>query len=217
MSASKYARRADSAHDKIYSERLSVSFEFLDLSLPEFFIHGLNEEHYRKFFDCLNALANATEAQIVQQTHPSLIPKSIFNKGGTYLSFPDSLIDLIAVKIRAPKRAPDPEDTEAIKIDAAELQDAKSQASEVIRRAFEVRIAKSFGRLHGFVWNKVFYLVWIDPAHNLYPNDTGIRLHKNYATVKGFGPDEIRGVLDTNKSLVEECNQLKADIDSLLL
>jgi len=134
VSSSKYSRRADSAHDKISSERLSVSFEFLDLSLPEFFIHGLDEEHYRKFFDCLNALANATKAQIVQQTHPSLIPKSIFNKGGTYPSFPAILIDLIALKIRAPKSAPDPDDIEAIKIAEAELRDSKSQASEVIRR-----------------------------------------------------------------------------------
>lgn len=34
----------------------------------------------------------------------------------------------------------------------------------------QFRLSKSEGRVHGFVVGNIFYIVWLDPHHNLYPD-----------------------------------------------
>lgn len=217
MASNKYGHAAEKDHAKVAAEKLRVSFDYLDLTLPEFFIHGLDAEHYRKIFDCVNSVADATEDQIVQQTHPSLEPKSIFNKGGTYKGFPEHLEEVIARKIAGPMRRVDPLDKAAAKAAEERVAQAKAQAKAIVDRAFEVRIAKGYGRIHGIVWDKVFYVVWLDPAHNLYPNTRygGIRLHKTFATVRGFNPEEVQMLKEANRTLADEYNQLQEDYQKL--
>lgn len=201
---SKYSQIAEKSHSKVAAEKLQVSLDFLDWDHPEiFFVHGLEPEHYKKLFECLAELGRSTEEQIVQQTHPSLSPKSIFNnKNATINCFPDRIKDLLRHQLEGPK--PD-----------ANINYA-TMAQNAIDRAFEVRIGRSYGRLHGFVLNKVFHVVWLDPAHNLYPDiNDGVRGPAKYATVKGFGPAEVIDLKEKNRQLVEAMNNLQEKMNSL--
>jgi hypothetical protein len=220
MAGGKYAQPAEKDHAKVAAEKLRVSFEYLDLSLPHFFIHGLEADHYRKVFDCINEVATATEDQIVQQKHPSLEAKSIFNTaGGEYKQFPPELEQRIVVKIAGPRKLVNGRDKAEVKAEedayALAHAQAETQAKTMMTRAFEVRVGKAYGRIHGMVWNKVFYVIWFDPAHNLYPDDRhgGVRFHKDFVTVKGFSPETVHELRETH---LEHCRQLQADHDKLL-
>lgn len=35
--------------------------------------------------------------------------------------------------------------------------------------AWQFEISKSLGRIHGYFVTSVFYVVWLDPKHELYP------------------------------------------------
>lgn len=229
MAANKYSQPAERDHAKVAKEKLRVSFEFLDLELPHFFFHGLDAEHYRKIFDCINSVADATEDQIVQQTHPSLEAKSIFNTSrGTYRRFPERVEENVALKIAGAGRRVDPLDKASVKAaqdeHALAIARAKTDAKRIVNTAFEISVGRAWGRIHGFVWDKTFYAVWFDPAHNLYPTKTnGIRLHREYATVKGFGPDEVaevvaanRQLTDDNAELQRECGRLEVENHELM-
>lgn len=220
--ANRYARQADKDHADANALKLRVSFEYLDLSLPHFFFHGLEAEHYRKIFDCINTVANATESEIVQQRHPSLESKSIFNTTtGTYKRFPESIEDAIAQKIKVP-----PADIAKLSGPALKaaletsLRYAREEAKKIVGTAFEVRISKAYGRIHGIVWDKVFYVVWFDPAHNLYPDRNGIRLHGAFAEVKSFSPESVMALKDAHEThcaeLTAKCHELEQELDSFL-
>jgi len=47
----------------------------------------------------------------------------------------------------------------------------------------QIRIAKSKGGIHGILIGNTFYIVWIDPHHNLYPDE-------RYGGRKFFSPPE---------------------------
>jgi hypothetical protein len=214
MADNKYAKGAERDHASVDAEKLQVSFDYLDLGSEHFFIHGLSPDHYRKIFDCINAIAKSTEAEISKQTHPSLVPKSIFNKKGTYPGFPAQLLPQIAERLLA-------EQKRGAAASAQDRDDANTQAKTVIHRAFEVRVGKTYGRIHGIIWDKVFYVVWFDPAHNLYPDDRhGIKLHDAFATVKGFGPDEVTALKVAHDEHCAEFGtryeQLKSEHEELL-
>lgn len=36
---------------------------------------------------------------------------------------------------------------------------------------WQFRLSKSKGRVHGFVQGNVFYIIWLDPDHNFYPDE----------------------------------------------
>ena len=36
---------------------------------------------------------------------------------------------------------------------------------------YQIRISKSKGGIHGIFRDNVFYVIWLDPLHNLYPDD----------------------------------------------
>lgn len=200
----KIARIADSDHKEVESTRLRVSFDFVDWDSSEFFfVHGLEPGHYRKIFDCIDRIGKSTEAEIVQQTHDSLTPKPIFrNDKGIKKSFPDDL----AAKIK-----------EKFGPQLAINGDPDENAKKAAATAFEVRVhGKSDGRIHGFVWNKTFHVVWFDPAHNLYPR-TGEKpkSHKEYATVPGFSPACVEAVREENRKLHDEHDALRREFDEL--
>jgi len=179
----------------VSDEKLKISFEYISLGSEEFFFHGLEQEYYVKFFECITQIKKSVEKDILEQTHPSLKPKSIFNKKGTKDEFPSSVINKVADKIFLETRNRD---------------EANSQAKSITtKRAFEVRVTRSYGRLHGFIWNNIFHVVWVDPAHNLYPlNKYGIRKQEDYATVKAFSGDEVVRLKDELKNLQEQYDEL---------
>jgi len=47
-----------------------------------------------------------------------------------------------------------------------------SMSEEIQDSAWQLGITKSEGRFHGFFVGTVFYVVWLDPDHVLYPSGT---------------------------------------------
>lgn len=198
-------RIADTDHKEVESTRLRVSFDFVDWDTSDlFFVHGLELDHYRKIFNCLDRLSRSTEAEILQQTHSDLTPKPIFrNSSGTRKSFPDNLVGKIKEKFGA---------------DLASNGDPDEYAQKIATTAFEVRVhGKGYGRIHGIVWNKTFYVIWFDPAHNLYPRKgEKPKLHRDYATVAGFSPANVQALQEENRRLHDEHDALRKEHDDLL-
>ena len=89
---------------------------------------------------------------------------------------------------------------------------SKAQATEIASRAFEISLSKNYGRLHGFIWNNTFHIVWFDPAHNLYPMKSGITKHRDAATVKCFSPHETLRLQEKIRELQEEIAQLYEEL-----
>lgn len=200
----KLLRIAESEHADVESTRLRVSFDFVDWDTSElFFIHGLELDHYKKIFDCIDRLGQSTEADILRQTHDSLTPKPIFrNEKGTRKSFPDGLVDKIKEKFRS---------------ELADNGDPDEAARKIADTAFEVQVqGKGYGRIHGFVWNKSFHVVWFDPAHNLYPR-TGEKpkSHREYATVPGFSPACVEAVRNENRKLHDDHDALRGEFEAV--
>ena len=193
--SSKISKIAAKDAQTVGSEKLKISFEYMDWSTQEFFFHGLEQSYYFKFFECITQIKKSVEKDILEQTHPLLTPKSIFHKRGTKDEFPSGVIGKVADKLFLETRDRDSANDEAISI--------------TTRRAFEVRVAKSYGRLHGFIWNNIFHVVWIDPAHNLYPlNKYGVRKQEDYATVQSFSGDEFVRLRDELRTLQEQYDEL---------
>lgn len=194
MPKSKYKRIADSDARSVSDEKLRVSFEYIDWDTEEFFFHGMEVKYYQKVFSCICEISKCKERDILEQTHPSLSPKSIFNSSSAIKnSFPKDVISKIKDKLYVQTR--DEESSEA-------------QATEIASRAFEISLSKNYGRLHGFIWNNTFHVVWFDPAHNLYPMEFGVTKHIDAATVKCFAPDEALKLQAKIKELLEEIAEL---------
>lgn len=70
------------------------------------------------------------------------------------------------------------------------------------------KIVGYHGRLHGFVWNNTFNIVWFDPAHNLYPMQRGLTKHKDAAKVRCFGPSETLRLQEEIKKIQQEYEEL---------
>ena len=193
-----YMEIAEAEFKKAEATKLRVSFDYVEWD-DDFFLHGLDAEYYKKLVGTLAEIKKSTEDLILQQRHPSLGAKSIFNTStSTRPAFPQAVVDKIAAKLKG---------------EAAAADDAIAKAKAIVDRAFEVRVGKSYGRVHAFVWDKVFHIVWFDPAHNLYPKkEQGIRSAKDYATVKCFSPDAVNEVQEKNRKLVDEYNELAAKL-----
>ena len=201
----KYQGIAEEDHKKAEATLLRLSFEYLDWDDGDlFFLHGLEADYYKKDFETLSEVKRSTESSILTQNHPSLVPKSIFNTPKSKRSsFPVKIIDTIETKLKAESAGLSP-------------SESRQKAKTIVDRAFEVRVGKAYGRVHAFLWDKVFHVVWFDPAHNLYPKeDHGIRGPKEYATVKCFSPAEVEAVLAENRRVVDEQNEISAKMTAL--
>lgn len=194
MGKNKFASIADQDAKIVAEERLRVSFEYIDWESEEFFFHGMEIKYYQKFFDCIETIKSSKEKQITEQTHPSLSPKSIFNSGTAIKnSFPEHIIEKIKSKLF---------------VETRDEETSKAKANEIASRAFEVRVTKNYGRIHGFIWNNTFNIVWLDPAHNLYSIKSGITKHRDAATIKCFSPDECLRLQETIRELQQEIAEL---------
>ena len=194
MARNRFAGIADNDAKNVSDEKLKVSFEYLDWGSEEFFFHGMEVKYYQKFFACITEIKASNEKDIAQQTHPSLSPKSIFNSSSSIKgSFPEYVISKMAEKLFVQTR---------------DRENAELDAKEILSRAFEISLSKNYGRLHGFLWNNVFHLVWFDPAHNLFPMDKGITRHVDAAKVTCFSPDEALKLQAKIKELQSEYNEL---------
>lgn len=194
MANNKYKKISENDAQSVSEEKLRISFEFIDWSAEEFFFHGMEESYYVKFFDCLSEIKKAKEKELTQQVHPSLSPKSIFNSETAIKdAFPTGVVDKLKGKLLVQTR---------------DKEESEVQAKEIASRAFEISLSKNYGRIHGFIWNNTFHIVWFDPAHNLYPMNASVKKHRDVATVRCFSPDEVMRLQTVIKELQVENAEL---------
>ncbi len=198
---------AEDSYRQISNEKLRISFKFVDWESEEFFLHGLSKKYYELLFDAFNDIQTSTADDIKQQTHPRLMPKFINWKGDSTItksSFPDKIKDSLRPQCGN---------------DENELQ---KQYEEMSRDSFELRVAKDYGRIHGFIFDNTFYIVWFDPAHNLFPGrddkgrDRKTKLPSEVAQVKSFSPEEVNRIKELNIALSEENQRLRQENAELM-
>lgn len=185
----------------VENERLRVSFEYICWENEEFFFHGLDSKDYQKYFESFNEITRYKEKDIQQQTASSLTPKSIFNTNkSSYICFPESIKNKIADKL---------------KLETKDPEESLKNAESIINRAFELRVGKNYGRVHGFLWSNVFYVVWLDPAHNLYPMMHGIKSPEEFCKIKAFSIDKISEMKNLVQKQADQIAELEKDLDEL--
>ena len=77
-----------------------------------------------------------------------------------------------------------------------------------LKDCYQIRISKSKGGIHGVFNENVFYVIWLDPLHNMYPDD-------RYGGLKVITPPKTC-CMDRNEALEElkrENAQLKEDCE----
>ena len=77
-----------------------------------------------------------------------------------------------------------------------------------LKDCYQLRIAKSKGGIHGVFYDNIFYVIWLDPLHNMYPN-------KNYGGLKKIKPPSTC-CMDRDEKLLElerENQKLKEEND----
>lgn len=76
-----------------------------------------------------------------------------------------------------------------------------------LKDMWQIRISKSKGGIHGVFYENIFYLIWFDPQHNLYPDD-------KYGGIKVIKPPmtccKDRDIVI--QQLTDECEKYKKDI-----
>lgn len=73
---------------------------------------------------------------------------------------------------------------------------------------WQIRISKSKGGIHGIFKDNIFYVIWFDPHHNLYPDD-------KYGGLKKINPpkdcckDREEQICDLQNQLKKTCEDLE--------
>lgn len=77
-----------------------------------------------------------------------------------------------------------------------------------LKDCYQIRISKSKGGIHGIFRENVFYVIWLDPLHNMYPDDRygGLRKVKVPNTCCKDRDEEI---LELDEEILELKEQLK--------
>ena len=82
-----------------------------------------------------------------------------------------------------------------------------------LKDMYQIRISKSKGGIHGVFRENIFYVIWLDPLHNMYPDDRfgGLRRIREASTCCKDRDDEILGLkeeLEKAKNEAKEWEQL---------
>lgn len=78
-----------------------------------------------------------------------------------------------------------------------------------IEDMWQIRLGKSKGGIHGVLYENVFYIIWFDPQHNLYPDE-------NYGGIKKIVPpstcckERDSEIVELNKQI----ESLKSELDA---
>lgn len=185
-------------------KKLTISYKFVEHDMECFFLHGLSKDYYRHLTDALEKIQNITEDDLRQQKDcDGLKPKTInFNAPKiTQKTFPIETTSSIYAYIKAKTRKEDGTSDEKI---------ISENLKEFIKNSFELRLSTNSGRIHGFVNQNIFYIIWFDPAHNLYLSkhmgkETKIDLPHDVQKLKPICPTNYQ---EYNKKLQEIENYL---------
>lgn len=207
-----FNKYVESAAERLDSKRMSISFKFVDHKNDYFFMHGLSKDFYEHLTESFDKIQNISENDLRQQkpiTH-SLDPKSINFQKSSQDSFPideDSTI-YSYIKSRIAK-----EDGEANK------EIIEESLNEFIKNAFEIKVSKNLGRIHGFVYSNIFYIVWFDPAHNLFLSKHmgqpgKLQLSHEIEKIKPICPEKFQEYNQQIQELDEFIELIISEIDS---
>jgi len=75
---------------------------------------------------------------------------------------------------------------------------------------YQIRISKSKGGIHGILIENIFYVVWLDPHHNMYPDDRYgglVKIIRAPQTCCKDRDDELFELGETIKQLKEELRE----------
>lgn len=77
-----------------------------------------------------------------------------------------------------------------------------------LKECYQIRISKSKGGIHGIFYENIFYVIWLDPLHNMYPDE-------HYGGLKKIKPPNTccRDREKTIVDLQEQINQLKDELE----
>ncbi len=75
-----------------------------------------------------------------------------------------------------------------------------------LKDLYQIRIEKSKGGIHGVFYEDIFYIIWLDPLHNMYPDSRygGLRIIKPPSTCCKDRDLELEKLSQRNKELEDE-------------
>lgn len=79
---------------------------------------------------------------------------------------------------------------------------------------YQIRFASSKGGMHGVFIDNVFYVIWLDPHHNMYPNE-------NYGGLKKIHPPDTccsyrESIIESQAIEIERLKQENAEYEEMI-
>ena len=75
-----------------------------------------------------------------------------------------------------------------------------------LKDMYQIRISKSKGAIHGVFRENIFYVIWLDPLHNMYPDDKygGLRKVRKTSTCCKDRDEKLKDLQDKLRLAQEE-------------
>lgn len=85
-----------------------------------------------------------------------------------------------------------------------------------LKDCYQIRISTSKGGIHGVFNENVFYVIWLDPLHNMYPDDRfgGLRKTKQASTCCKDRDEEIMHLKEELEKAKKEAKELEELINN---
>lgn len=86
-----------------------------------------------------------------------------------------------------------------------------------LKDCYQLRISTSKGGIHGVFVNNVFYIIWVDPLHNMYPDDRfgGLRVITPPTTCCRDIEEKILILQEENEQLKKDIKYLEEEIEKI--
>ncbi len=88
-----------------------------------------------------------------------------------------------------------------------------------LKDCYQIRISKSKGGIHGVFFENVFYVMWLDPLHNMYPDDRygGLRIIEPPKTCCKDRDEKIAELSDRIAQLEKDNKYWEELVDSITM
>lgn len=84
-----------------------------------------------------------------------------------------------------------------------------------LKDCYQIRISKSKGGIHGVFNDDTFYVIWLDPLHNMYPDDRygGLRKIRSGSSCCKDREEQLIALTEENKKLQDENDELWQELE----
>lgn len=176
--------------------------------------------------------SSSSHSLIKEQNHPrkmngisfsfeALERTDYFNLDGTCNNWPSELFELLGQisKIEKKELISGKYANSTYRIHTHEKANPPSDLPDGIqlKDLYQIRIEKSKGGIHGVFYENIFYVIWLDPLHNMYPD-------KKYGGLRKINPpntccmvrdERIDELMELNKQLEAELSEYKELFDNI--